>query len=68
MEVLEETENTNETLDTARDKCKLGEMHGVQSKGICETLRKRSSSTRNKQRETNPIWISLNVRLLHRKV
>ena len=67
MEVLEKAQNTNETLDTAWNKRELGEMYSIQSERICKTLRKRSSSARNKQRETNPVWISLNVRLLHKK-
>ena len=61
MEVLEEAEETDAESDKAWDKQQLGEMHGIQPKGVCETVWKRSSCTCHKQRETNPIRISLNV-------
>ncbi len=68
---METMENATKP-DKEPDETRSGEGHSLdyslyrQAYSICMSAK--SNELRNKQRKTNLIWISLNVRLLHRKV
>lgn len=68
MEALENATEQSEEPDKTGDKPQICVVYGIHRGKDCLHMPKRGYEHSGNKRETNPIWISFNVRLLYRKV